>query len=686
VPVLRCVNTSIRKVSISFLVCLVATIALNVQTSLGKENLTGNTGISSGGGLDNNNTTLGDQKFAALENEANNSNSNTSSNKFRNASLLNESTGQARMLGEFKALTQKKTGHLVPPPCTAGGGGVCLEQQKQLQLEQTPSSNQSSPSNGTLGPGLLSNLGKLNLTGQAQNENRTGGEEASKPSLSTKHPFNAQILSRILGEFKAPTQKLVPLQPVLPSNYKIKVTFDSVTVHNDHEGLYSGDGEYDLAVYVQGKKISLTDAGGSGGGLWDVGSGETVTFPAGTEKTVEVPSNLPLSILTVGSEVDGCDRTAFPEDVQSEIVRVLTLYGLRNIADDINDGINWIGCKLNPNDVLGVINKLYPPTSYGEGSHSEKSDAGDFTLRYTISVTPPTAPPTTTSSPSGQILGNLGQQKQLQLEQTPSSNQSSPSNGTLGPGLLSNLGKLNLTEQAQNENQTGGAEEASKPSLQLVRPLKSLSLADALGQTLTKVPKGKILTPLEGLSNTYKIKVTFDSVTVHDDHEGVFSGDGEYDLAVYVQGEKLSLTDAGGSGGGLWDVSSGETVTFPADTAVSVDVPGNIPLSIFTVGSEVDGCDRTAFPDDIKSIIVSIFTHTNPGYWAQGIINIHDYIEGRINWVGCKLNPNDSIGTVNEVYDPTAYGAGSHEEKSDAGDFTLRYSIAVTPPLPLTLK
>ena len=89
------------------------------------------------------------------------------------------------------------------------------------------------------------------------------------------------------------------LQPTTPT-YRITVTFNSVTVHNSHEGFLSGTGEYDLGVYVQGKLISLTNAGGSGGGLMDVSSGETVTFPAGTKVTVDVPSNLPLSLFTVG--------------------------------------------------------------------------------------------------------------------------------------------------------------------------------------------------------------------------------------------------------------------------------------------------------------------------------------------------------------------------------------------------
>jgi hypothetical protein len=41
--------------------------------------------------------------------------------------------------------------------------------------------------------------------------------------------------------------------------------------------------------------------------------------------------------------------------------------------------------------------------------------------------------------------------------------------------------------------------------------------------------------PTDTIVNKYQVKVTFDSMTVHDTHEGIFSGDGEYDIAVYVQ-------------------------------------------------------------------------------------------------------------------------------------------------------
>jgi hypothetical protein len=202
------------------------------------------------------------------------------------------------------------------------------------------------------------------------------GEEPSKPLFSKKIVPN-------LGIFTA------------AAPYKIKVTFTSVTVHNSHEGALSGDGEYDLNAYVHGKLVKLTDLSRSTGaaGLWDVSSGETVNFPPGSEIVIDIDKSLPLTIFTVGSEVDGCDRTSFPADIQGKVVssiqKVASFVGIDGIQDELNKGINWVGCKLNPNDGIGDIVKTYDPTAYGAGPHADVSDKKDFTLRYTISVQAP---------------------------------------------------------------------------------------------------------------------------------------------------------------------------------------------------------------------------------------------------------------------------------------------------------
>ena len=221
-------------------------------------------------------------------------------------------------------------------------------------------------------------------------------EEPTTPSVTKKIPIGPKLA--------IPNVQSSQLMPSASPPYKVKVTFSSVTVHNDHEGFASGDGENDLSAYVHGKLVSLTDMSRKTGasGLWDVSSGETVSFPPGSEITVDIDKTLPLSIFTVGSEVDGCDRTAFPSDVQGKIVSALEkgvnyLIPLGSIQDELDKSINWVGCKLNPNDDIGDIIKSYNPTGYGAGQHTDKSDKGDFTLRYTISVA---APAPSTPSPT----------------------------------------------------------------------------------------------------------------------------------------------------------------------------------------------------------------------------------------------------------------------------------------------
>jgi hypothetical protein len=199
--------------------------------------------------------------------------------------------------------------------------------------------------------------------------------------------------------------------------------------------------------------------------------------------------------------------------------------------------------------------------------------------------------------------------------------------------------------------------------------------------------------PVSNPFNKYRVKVTFDSMTVHDKHEGIFSGDGEYDIAVYVQGTKIDLTDASGPGDGLWDISDEETVTFRPGTEITVDLSPPTPLVIFTVGSEVDPCGRTDFYkstwkwlfgpaahgptmlDNVKRIQDDLNYHSQFGWHESGPTCKHD------DGLNYPLNKNDIVGVITKIYDPPGYGAGVHSNVvSSTGDFTLRYTIVVTPP------
>lgn len=200
--------------------------------------------------------------------------------------------------------------------------------------------------------------------------------------------------------------------------------------------------------------------------------------------------------------------------------------------------------------------------------------------------------------------------------------------------------------------------------------------------------KGDACDPFPYNAKTSKVTVKFDSITVHNNHEGFGRGDGEYNLVAYAQGFRIKLTEAtefGVCGGTtapehcpfeLWDVSNGQTIHFKPDTMLTVELPDEIPLSIFTLGDEVDGCMRTPYPSsEAMRGYLKIFD--NPQLdWRSPIQNYQKY---SASLSSCSLgDDNEVLGTINEFYDPPNYSSGQREVKSSSGDFTLRYTISVT--------
>ena len=189
---------------------------------------------------------------------------------------------------------------------------------------------------------------------------------------------------------------------------RITVTFDTLTVHRTREGFLRGDGEYHVAAYVQGIQVPLTDASVGEGQcagwgcppMMDADEGDTFHFTTGTEVTVALAKSLSLSVFTVGVELDGCPRLAFPDVSIFWVLDKLTLVDVfKNPqldsfhAVEVFQGIaaDWgtcYGVLTGDNDVLGSLNKFYDPPGYGAGAHVELVNNGDFTLRYRINVVP----------------------------------------------------------------------------------------------------------------------------------------------------------------------------------------------------------------------------------------------------------------------------------------------------------
>jgi len=101
---------------------------------------------------------------------------------------------------------------------------------------------------------------------------------------------------------------------------QVLVALSSITVYNKPEGTFSCDIEFRLVAYVQEKQVDLTRASGPGAGVMDVSNSETVTFKPGTGHITEIPNKIPLSIFTVGHELDACPGTInFPDNIQETL-------------------------------------------------------------------------------------------------------------------------------------------------------------------------------------------------------------------------------------------------------------------------------------------------------------------------------------------------------------------------------
>jgi hypothetical protein len=250
-----------------------------------------------------------------------------------------------------------------------------------------------------------------------------------------------------------------------------------------------------------------------------------------------------------------------------------------------------------------------------------------------------------------------------------------------------------ITDDDTEENQTTGQDNETKSEDQpkATTPRKEVEggLGDIVNETQFTVPP------------PYHMKIIFNFMLWNDDHEGALSGCGEYDLTVYVQGKKLSLTDAaGGKNGMLWDICEPQSGGFfkPGTAEVTLDIPDedpqdptdSQPLSIFTVGTEIDGCMRATLPSNLKEVqdVLSDKGTTRPYYAGvkEKIAKIQSDINSNLPRAGCIGSPslhndNDLLGVINEVYYPPAYGKhrGTFGQTNSTGpEIGVNYAISST--------
>jgi hypothetical protein len=113
---------------------------------------------------------------------------------------------------------------------------------------------------------------------------------------------------------------------------------------------------------------------------------------------VEIDKTKPLSIMTVGYELDQCKMPSFPHDIQPRIIQALSAPSgdpypaLKDIEKELYSSIN-AACTSGQerNDPIGSINRVYMPPSYSSGINTVASGGyptSDFEVTYNIEPIP----------------------------------------------------------------------------------------------------------------------------------------------------------------------------------------------------------------------------------------------------------------------------------------------------------
>ena len=169
----------------------------------------------------------------------------------------------------------------------------------------------------------------------------------------------------------------------------------------------------------------------------------------------------------------------------------------------------------------------------------------------------------------------------------------------------------------------------------------------------------------------YDVNVKLNSITVYNNHEGFGRGTGEIHLIAFVHGYAYDLTGATSFGvcgygfpsggpplhcGGLWDASEDITLPFRSGSSMSVRLPNGVPLTIFTLGEEVDGCSSGLhkYLPDLRKFgsgwYLTAFTDQQYD-WQNAKRDIAEFQKQIGKPATCSgADDNDALGTINEVY------------------------------------
>jgi hypothetical protein len=217
-----------------------------------------------------------------------------------------------------------------------------------------------------------------------------------------------------------------------------------------------------------------------------------------------------------------------------------------------------------------------------------------------------------------------------------------------------------IQDEDQSESDEESSEEIPKPN---VKPSDVFPTNQTLVQTLNQSGLSDGISQADIGPPAYRVKTTFYNILVHNDHDGTFRGNGEWDLVAFVQGIRVPLTEkscrtnpittgVSVADCGLGSIEGGTTAYFgdlgkPLDlgTSVTVDLPRTVPLSIFTAGIEEDDCGRAEFPDEKRQLELMLLMRDERLNWIEPIREFIDDVAAIDNlYTSSPVNPlNDPV-------------------------------------------
>lgn len=206
------------------------------------------------------------------------------------------------------------------------------------------------------------------------------------------------LLSAGMIAQQADAQRVI-VRPIFQDTYRVK--FIQVKVLNDHEGVFSGDGEFKMFGGANGKQIFIdtcTPAAGKNdcdGEMNDVSPGEVVKLSASKYVDVNVAPGGAINVGAYGIEEDweGWTPPTLPTWAGTACKPIPGAHYVCDYWPQISKVASWLGAHLNSNEKLGVANVAYTAPNYPSGNINVRSSSGDYILTFSIEKIGGISPP-----------------------------------------------------------------------------------------------------------------------------------------------------------------------------------------------------------------------------------------------------------------------------------------------------